>query len=429
MGILELLVLVLILGFPALIIVLVRGGWLKRALMRLIEGRAYREGIASSGRRVLDRSRRLLFPEALAIVLLTSAPAVYLYATAITSHEPLIAADTRWTYAAFRSVPVSLMLLWQLRIVPGFALLGALYLHFRPGHDRRAKYMWLLCWASASAWVSLDGYLDLLASSQLLSSDSWSVSYRHSIPRSALIVLVLLNPAFALAIADVASSWWRRRIDDRGAVRWHRWLRNGAIPVLFVFSPHPILLIYLLLRYHVNETLAEQPIVYLRSFHHTHGPNAFGRIVVKAASRFGVIAAIVHRSQRGSVLMSLANVLDHARVERVADDRWQDWVVQRLKSATAVVIDVTITSPSVTWELTTALAHVGPERIVLMAEEGATFPAGTGVARIEYALERRSLKAARRSLEAWFAAADLSPSAVGPHFSADRELYGSPGPG
>jgi hypothetical protein len=151
--------LVLMTGFLAsigLIVVAVRGGRLRAAFMRLSEAAVFRQAVV----RLQDSDEKplegLSFPVALAVAAPASLAAVALYGWAAFTCGPIESHEARWTYAALESTPIVFpILLFILAGLPGLGLFVAIYMHFRPGHDRRLKYEFLLMWASSMSWMVL----------------------------------------------------------------------------------------------------------------------------------------------------------------------------------------------------------------------------------------------------------------------------------
>ena len=106
------------------------------------------------------------------------------------------------------------------------------------------------------------------------------------------------------------------------------------------------------------------------------GPFVFYRTILRAGYRRlraatgrRVVAGLVQRAKEGRLSWAL-------QVLKCGDDFWQDVVLEGLRSADAVVIDVTDIGPSVRWELSQVSKLVPPERIVLCCacQHGRTLP-------------------------------------------------------
>ena len=77
-----------------------------------------------------------------------------------------------------------------------------------------------------------------------------------------------------------------------------------ATPVNIITTPFVTPL--LLFRYIVLRKASEAPILYFRSFHYADGPTTLGKLILKIASRYGVVVCVVHESQKGSDLLRYA---------------------------------------------------------------------------------------------------------------------------
>jgi hypothetical protein len=139
-----------------------------------------------------------------------------------------------------------------------------------------------------------------------------------------------------------------------------------------------LLAVYLLFRYALGERFVHEPILFLRSFRSTEAADAFGRILTRTASGYGVVVGLVHATQRSSDLHRLARVTDHGKFHLVSDDQWQGWVLAHLKRCSAVIIDVSVETGSVIWELANARRIAGPDKLLVLRQEGAsaTIPSG-----------------------------------------------------
>lgn len=164
---------------------------------------------------------------------------------------------------------------------------------------------------------------------------------------------------------------------------------------------HPIALICLWFRYFVIQEALEHPILYLRSFGYSDVPTAFGRIVNKATRPFGVVVAIVHQTQPESALTRYTNIADQPRVAVVPDSKWQQWVVDQLRNATAVIIDLTVGTEGVAWELEVARSSGDARRVLVLLREGTNSPVLQEFATLRYGLDGKSVRAARTQLRSW----------------------------
>lgn len=145
--------------------------------------------------------------------------------------------------------------------------------------------------------------------------------------------------------------------------------------------------------------------MFLRSFHNPQAVQVFGEVIAPVASRFApVVGLCSERQQPGDFhVVTEANV--HGVFRRVPDAHWRTWVEQHLHACTAAIIDVSVQTTSVSWELEQAIATVGgPFTVVLADADAAAGEATPGVETIRYSMANRAgRRAARRALRAWFA--------------------------
>lgn len=170
------------------------------------------------------------------------------------------------------------------------------------------------------------------------------------------------------------------------------------------------LYLYLFVRFELKRFLLAHPILYLRSFHSDAAALAFARIVVPVASRYGVLAGLVHSVQPAHVLQQRVSTLDRGSFVEVSDERWREWVKYALASCHLVIIDVSNLTDSVKWELETAMDMVGARRILLLEHkvdigESVVWQADW----LYYSHDRKWIKPARRALARWFANAVNAP--------------------
>jgi photosystem II stability/assembly factor-like uncharacterized protein len=181
-------------------------------------------------------------------------------------------------------------------------------------------------------------------------------------------------------------------------------------PTLFIW---PLVAAYLILRYMFGERLGWEPILYLRSFSHAAGSRAFGRIIIKTAVRFGVVVGLVHQKQRPSDLHRLARATEHGLFHTVPDDEWQGWVAAHLRRCSAVIIDVSLETSSVTWELEHALRVVGAERMLVLKQKGSHTPVPPQVRVVEYQSEASGEEGTKAALMQWLINLFYKPASAG----------------
>jgi hypothetical protein len=168
-------------------------------------------------------------------------------------------------------------------------------------------------------------------------------------------------------------------------------LGGGAAPMLV--TP------YLILRYILGERMSEAPILYLRSFHYGEGPTAFGKIVARVASRYGVLRALVHETQGPLELHAQTRLTERANFTRVPDADWQDWIRTEMLRASAIIIDRSVPSEGLSWELDQALKHAEPPKIILLTKQGTVASTPPNIWNIEYEMGKNGERQARKKLD------------------------------
>lgn len=227
-----------------------------------------------------------------------------------------------------------------------------------PNHDRRFKYAVvlvavLLCWlagAVAGRRVANDRVLPMTNQEALTT---------------------VLPLAWYLATAWIVRGIMGQ-LDGKNLrlLRWFgvSWANPLFLISLIVFSG-PIVVTVLLIRFYSGAYLRSRPIVYLRSFSYADAPRVFARIVAPAAAVHGVVVALVHARQTASDLQAKIPMALQAEVQAVPDEAWQTWVEAQLRSASAVILDCSVVTESVTWEFAAASAAL-ERRLILLEREG-----------------------------------------------------------
>ena len=90
---------------------------------------------------------------------------------------------------------------------------------------------------------------------------------------------------------------------------------------------------------------------------------------------------------------------ERAELAQASEESWQSWVEQRMARASVVIIDGTVSSAGLSWELDLALKRMDAARIVLLAQKGAAGAAPPGVWRLDYEAGAAGEKLARKRLD------------------------------
>jgi hypothetical protein len=291
-------------------------------------------------------------------------------------------------------LPFALLLLnhpISMYLAAGFLAAYAFYFHISRRGTRNRKY-------------------DLILTTQLFLLQVWVV-------RS---VLVQVNAhKFAAAVISTTACWGlfivfqfaaaqlvRRMDSHRQAFSLYYIIQHPILRALFIISP--VLLIYMLVRYHLLKIVSRRPILYFRSFHYQNGPMAFGKIISKAARRFGLIEGLVHHRQLASSLQSSVDITEQGRFYAATEKEWKNWVQNRLQSGIAVIIDQTEDTEHLKWEIEQAVNVIGLSRVAILCGGTRSPDNMTGTYQLKYILDRNGTKKARRELQLWLKRALLS---------------------
>lgn len=416
----QLLIVLTLGGFVYLLVALIRGGRLRAWITRISEASVFRE-LAPPRARDVDESApssSVPFPLALGVIGVLGVAHLAVWVWMLSFHGPVTGYwSDEITRVFARSAGPHFIAPRLVAAVLGMAIMvGALRLHFRPAHNRRRKYELLLISASCLGLGILESYVDianrLTVEPPPVSALSGLMPSNYPIGNEYVLsaILIALNPALILLVLSGVSAGRKRHVaatdgalpDPRDLGRL-RWVRRLAVPAVILFVFHPVILLYLWSRYWVLDRFSCRPILYFRSFRYADGPTAFGRIVSKAARHYGVLMAIVHESQTGSSLQRLTGFADQANTAVLPDQEWQAWVLKRLETASAVIIDATELSESLAWELDAARTRVGVDRILVLVGKGADTALSEDIATLEYDLDdKSSVRSSTSKLREWF---------------------------
>lgn len=288
---------------------------------------------------------------------------------------------------------------------------GGLVRHFTPGASRRRKYELLV----AGVGMLTLGFFDKIAGFFIR-------GFADDAGTAILIVIVAYSsPLILLLVANRIAHTWLWPMSSDGNVgdptfsmrrSYRRMMSQGYGIAIFSFAAvvHPFLLVYLVLRYALVERMAEHPILYLRSFRHVEGPTVFGRVVMRVAPRYGVVAALAHDTQSEPTLQAETRLTERPKLARVKDSDWQLWVEKELRGCSAAIIDRTGGTEGVAWELDRALQLVPRSQIIILQQKGLECGIVQDVVCLEYELGGKQEESSRKALDSHLRRLLLEPS-------------------
>ena len=275
----------------------------------------------------------------------------------------------------------------------------ALYIHMRPNTNRHAKYTALIIAVSA-VWA---GHMTAYA-------------VRQPVLQAAM---VLIGPLYLLVIGLIAKKIVATDENDKGGIASARTRKlfgkvkdcgkvgigiiciSIYVPILYEFFVWYLAVTYLTLRYLLGECLAQKPILYLRSFSYSNASKSFD-IVSRIGSRHGILIGLAHQSQPASELHCDVGVTEHGRFYTVPDDIWKGWVAYYLQICSVAVIDVTVGTQSIIWELEQSRRWLPNDRVLVLRQKGSKMPIPLDMQSLEYDLECDDLDHVMGPLHAWF---------------------------
>lgn len=284
-------------------------------------------------------------------------------------------------------------------------LIAAVAVHLRPNHSRELKYTLLLAPVPAVGLFlagaelrdlgrTLDGPVEYAV---------WAILELISLWYLFAFIAVSLSLHSLVMSADTAGT---ASESMRGYV--FAFLRAPSFGplTLFCLASNPDVAIVLLSgRYVVVEAFRRHPIVYLRSFQYEGAATTFGRAIAPALAPFGVINALVHGSQTGRVLLAKTSIWQFGLLTTVSDSAWKNWVSHAIARCKLVVIDCTVRTESVDWEIETALRQRDPDRVLLMTLGPDAVVAAASATLLSYSADRAGTKRLRAETAAWAGAA------------------------
>jgi len=218
--------------------------------------------------------------------------------------------------------------------------------------------------------------------------------------RSAIEFVFEFAPLFiAILIAIFGGLWVRRASHNYHAsigpfaeivFTFVRMRFAGLMSLLCLFLSPDLFLILMVIRYVVIERFRRQPILYLRSFHHDRAVEIFGSAVSPALAPFGIIKGLVHQKQRASVLLSRTSIWQFGTMLTVSDDHWQEWVLRSLKNVRLVVVDISILTESILWEIDRVLENVDRRKILIITDDESRIFSTTDIAIAHYGADLKS---------------------------------------
>jgi hypothetical protein len=156
-----------------------------------------------------------------------------------------------------------------------------------------------------------------------------------------------------------------------------------------------------MIRYLIVERFRQQPVIYLRSFHYDDAAEVFGDAIAPAVAPCGVVKGLVHSQQTGGALFSRTSFWQLGLMATVPDARWKDWVTKALRSARLVIIDNSMPTGSIKWEIAAALQAVDPRRVLVIARDQAATNTTVDVEVIKYGQGRKAMAQLHRDIAGW----------------------------
>lgn len=206
------------------------------------------------------------------------------------------------------------------------------------------------------------------------------------------------------------------------AIALYRVVFRIAFPVVLIttyLGQIELLALYLAARYWLGETAARHPVVYLRAFRYESTASALALVVAPVVRGRAALVGLTHESQPPAVVHAETRLDAHAALELAADQEWQTRVREMLESATAAVLDLSLSTRSLQWELEQAQLLLGRERVIVLAngdvDHGLSELAGEIDCPVHlYRLDAIGVREARAALARWLDRVLRMPFGVAP---------------
>ena len=277
--------------------------------------------------------------------------------------------------------------------------------HFRPNHSRQRKYTLIM--ASVPLLILFLVPKSLLDTFKRAPAAGISISFLEV----ALLCCAIFWSVLLVSIIAVLGGMWVRRqaCNAQSPLRgWEQFLftivhmryAGPLIVVCFIFSKE-LFLVLLMIRYLIVERFRQQPVIYLRSFHYDDSADVFGDAIAPALAPFGVVKGLVHSQQTGGALFSRTSFWQLGLMATVPDAHWKDWVTKALRSAGLVIIDSSMPTGSIKWEIAAALHAVDGRRVLIIARDQASTNSTVDVEVIKYGQGPKAMARLQRDITGW----------------------------
>jgi hypothetical protein len=296
----------------------------------------------------------------------------------------------------------------------GFLLqVSAWVVHGLPGHSRNLKYALFFAGATVVEIAFSGG--------RRFSAPALAITAVIGVANVvvAVVCIAALRPDAPLVPGDASS---RRAFRAYRVVTWIQGPDVLSMLAMLVLSVFQLGIPYVFVRWCAGARVHRRALLYLRSFHDEEAGRVFARVITPALHRNVSVTGLVHVAQPTSALSRDVPLLWRSRLVAIADDNWRTWVENHLESALAVVVDVSVATESVAWELERARAILPPERVLVLHRK--TSSVAVDPQSIGYQLATSAdVDQARASVSAWLGRA---LAGVDPALAPRRPRVSSP---
>jgi hypothetical protein len=217
------------------------------------------------------------------------------------------------------------------------------------------------------------------------------------------LFMTILNPVIIILSASLLTSkvlLKRQSASLMIVYRVIRWL--GPVSVYFIswILGTWVALVYSIGRYFIFEKMLLNPILYFRAFQYKDGPQAFARIVAPTATKYGVVLALIHKTQSTEAILPPLTTSMKVYTSAVLDQNWQEYVKDKLSSCSFAIIDYSMQTQALQWELAESIQQIGQERTIVIYRDSELNIPPLDVFTLKYNLKYP--RQARRALRTYF---------------------------
>jgi hypothetical protein len=136
--------------------------------------------------------------------------------------------------------------------------------------------------------------------------------------------------------------------------------------LLLIYLPKFLMLGYLPIRYTLFQHLERSPLLLLRSYHNKGFSSLLQKHIIPVASRYGVIVTTSHELQKTNVLFNKSLIMQQPISFHLRLKEWKSWVIDAIYRSSIVIVDNTVESDGLKWEIEKVLELSCSSKMILI---------------------------------------------------------------